>query len=283
MEPLDPRLLTSLASQIECETIVGRVSLTETLISDPEDPAAPAHAKLLFQRQRIEGTVESERWLLAESWWAETFAPPSFGDLARWGLGVIPWAVGSHIGVQVSRVWVQRPWTWHDIQGTAQSSSWQPVIRWLVWPGRVVAAFLKLSVGITLATPLLLAALAVLIPTALLPIPQLRELLLTLQLKIASTLGDSYMLVSRPIEAASIVGQVRRDLEWLAKHCNVVAVVAHSQGGAVAHKALQRDVPPQPGVALHVRFRSEKTSSSWSITSRMDSLTFTRQSLRWPF
>jgi len=124
VEPLDPRLLTSLASQIECETIVGRVSLTETLISDPEDPAAPAHAKLLFQRQRIEGTVESERWLLAESWWAETFAPPSFGDLARWGLGVIPWAVGSHIGVQVSRVWVQRPWTWHDIQGTAQSSSW---------------------------------------------------------------------------------------------------------------------------------------------------------------
>jgi len=109
-------------------------------------------------------------------------------------------------------------------------------------------AFLKLSVGITLATPLLLAALAVLIPTALLPIPQLRELLLTLQLKIASTLGDSYMLVSRPIEAASIVGQVRRDLEWLAKHCNVVAVVAHSQGGAVAHKALQRGAPSNLGL-----------------------------------
>jgi hypothetical protein len=72
-----------------------------------------------------------------------------------------------------------------------------------------------------------------------------REALLKFQLKVASTLGDSYVLVTRPIEAASIVGQVRRDAGWLANHCKAVVVVAHSQGGAVAHEAIQGGVPPK--------------------------------------
>ena len=59
----------------------------------------------------------------------------------------------------------------------------------------------------------------------------------------ASTLGDSYVLVTHPIEAASIVGQVRRDIAWLAARCNAVAIVAHSQGGAIAHIALQGEAP----------------------------------------
>ena len=36
---------------------------------------------------------------------------------------------------------------------------------------------------------------------------------------------------------------MRRDLDWLGWHSRGVAVVAHGQGGAVAHRALQRDVP----------------------------------------
>ena len=87
-------------------------------------------------------------------------------------------------------------------------------IRWLIWLGRLCITLLWLLLSLWLS-PLLLIALVVLLGVWLLPIPSVREALLKLQLWIASTLGDSYVLVSRPIEAASILGQVRRDTSWL--------------------------------------------------------------------
>lgn len=51
------------------------------------------------------------------------------------------------------------------------------------------------------------------------------------------------MLLTHPFEAASIVGQVRRNMRWLARRCKVIAVVAHSQGAALAHMALQGGFP----------------------------------------
>jgi hypothetical protein len=235
MEPCDSAPLARLAEQLG-NTVVGRVRLKNALLNDSEDPTAPAHAELLFQRQRIAGNVEAERWLLAESWWAETFSPPSFGELTRWGLRIIPWAVGNHFGAQIRYCWAQRP------RGTAQNSWWKQAARWLGWLWRALAAAVRLVIGL-LASPLLLAGLAALLLVALLPIPQVRDALLKIQLSIASTLGDSYMLATRPIEAAAIVTQVQRDISWLTDRCKVVAVVAHSQGGAVAHKALQGGVP----------------------------------------
>src|SRR5262249_38663532 len=50
---------------------------------------------------------------------------------------------------------------------------------------------------------------------------------------------------THPIEAASIVSQVRRNIAWLADRCNAIVIVAHSQGGAIAHMALQGDTPPK--------------------------------------
>ena len=92
-------------------------------------------------------------------------------------------------------------------------------------------------------SPLLLLALALLLIVGAIPIPQLREAILTMQLKAASTIGDSFVLVTRPVEGASIVGQVQRDLEWLSGKCGAMVVVAHSQGGAVVHQALRESIP----------------------------------------
>jgi hypothetical protein len=44
--------------------------------------------------------ISAEEWLLAESWWANAFASPSFADVGRWGFGVLPWIMGSHFGAQ---------------------------------------------------------------------------------------------------------------------------------------------------------------------------------------
>src|SRR5262249_22124237 len=59
------------------------------------------------------------------------------------------------------------------------------------------------------------------------------------QLGLASSVGDSYVLVTRSIESAAIISRFARDLTWLENRCQRVAVVAHSQGGAVACRALQ--------------------------------------------
>lgn len=233
----DKALIAELAQRLKCNTSVGRARFTDALVADPDDPSAPAHAELRMRRQRLDGSLSPERWLLAESWWAETFLPPSFAQLGRWGLRVIPWTIGSHFGARVRRLLKQRP-------GSSAGGGPNGAKVWMGWLGRVFAAVLGLAAGL-LASPLLLAALAVLLLLSLLPIPQVREALLKMQLAVASTLGDSYVLVSRPVEAASIVGQVRRDLNWLAARCNVIAVVAHSQGGAVAHAALEHGVPPK--------------------------------------
>lgn len=220
-------------------TLVGRAALVDYRVADPGDADAPAHAILQISRLTVDGELCHERWLLAESWWAETFSPPSFTEFARWGIRIIPWTIGSHFGAHLRRAFAERP------SGTSPAAQWRRVLRSL----RVVAAVLALVAGV-LVSPLVLAAFGLLLVLAFLPIPQLREWVLRIQLQVAATLGDSYVLLDRPIEGAAIIGQVRRDLEWLEGQSCGVAVVAHSQGGAVAHLALQRGVPNH----LHLLF-----------------------------
>jgi hypothetical protein len=230
----DARQLEQLANGVGSKILVGRVDWDDTLIDDPNDETAPEHTELLFQRYVIAGDVdeervEEERWLLAESWWAEAFSQPSFREVADWGLLIVPWAVGSHFGELVQRIWAKHP----------QEVSWKQTLSWMVWLWRALTALLWLILGL-LATLVLLAAIVVLFLAFLLPDPW-REKLLELQLWISSRIGDSYMLVSpsHSGEAFDIVKKVRRDIKWLAQRCRVIAVVAHSQGAAVAHKALR--------------------------------------------
>ncbi|HEX9670736.1 MAG TPA: hypothetical protein VGC93_14790 [Thermoanaerobaculia bacterium] len=212
-------------------TLAAGVALADARRETPDDPAAPAHAELVLRRLDLDGSLAEERWLLAESWWAESFWPPRFSDLARWGAGVVPWTIGSHYGTAVRRVWAER----EQAGGTGHR---------LAWCGRLGLSLLRL-LGSLLLGLVALGVLALLLVVAALPIPRLRAALGALQRQIAASLGDSYILLARPIEAASIVGQVRRDLAWLAEpaRCAEVAVVAHSQGAAVTHEALRAGHP----------------------------------------
>src|SRR5437764_2096487 len=166
-------LVAQLAERVNCDTIVGRVCLTDALVDDPADRSAPAHAELRIRRLRIDGRSDVESWLLAESWWAETFRPPRFAELARWGLRIIPWTIGNHFGSQVRAVLARRP-------APPTRNTWrEQTIRWLAWLASLPAPLLGLIAGL-LVSPFLLAALAVMLLVWLLPIKQLREALLKL-------------------------------------------------------------------------------------------------------
>jgi hypothetical protein len=72
----------------------------------------------------------------------------------------------------------------------------------------------------------------------LLPISFLRSLAGHVQKTFAAVLGDSYLFVASPISASAAVTQVKNDLEWLAERCDQVVILAHSQGAAVAYRAI---------------------------------------------
>lgn len=186
----------------------------------------PSHVRLELVHVHLDEQATTTRtaWLLAEAWWAETFAPPSFGDLARWGLGVLPRTIGSHLGVRVHRA----AGRWRD-----ERSAWSLAV--------LLGRFGVLLLGLFASLPAL-ALLGLMLLVGLLPIPSLRNGLRRLQQRISASLGDSYVLVTRPVEAAAIVGRVRRDLAWLAEQCDQVVVVAHSQGGAVLNEVLRQEL-----------------------------------------
>lgn len=203
------------------------VRLADARLVVPEDPAAPAHARMtLNSGEKDAADVE---WLLAESWWAESFGSPSFKDLAEWGLGIIPWTIGSHFGAHVQAVWSDRGKSNRRIDQIA-------------WGLRFARSILGLVASLFLSL-VALAAFAVMLVVALVPVTSLRRWLGGVQRALAASLGDSYTLIVRPLEGASIVGQVRRDLEWLSTRCETLVVVAHSQGAAVSFQALDGTRP----------------------------------------
>jgi hypothetical protein len=206
---------------------VGRVTLDDARLVVPEDPSAPAHARLTLQ-SGDPGAPEAD-WLLAESWWAESFGAPTFTDLAEWGLGIIPWTLGSHFGAHVQAVWSART---HNTT----------VLRWVGWFIRLVRSVTGLVASLFLSLGAL-AAFAVMLVLALIPIAKVREWLGGVQRTLAASIGDSYIFIVRPLEAAAIVGQVRRDLAWLSSRCRTLVVIAHSQGAAVSYEAVRPSRP----------------------------------------
>jgi hypothetical protein len=186
---------------------------------------APAHSDVEIG-VTSDNNGQPRRWILAESCWADAFVPPTFKALAFWGLVIYPWTNATHYGSRMRRQWSRAC----SREGRLPRAI--AIAKALI----VIAFLLIISVPISIFVVALLAALLVL---AIPPIPTLRTMLLRVQQSLADTLGDCFILVASPIQKAAIVSHVRRDLEWLiSRDCKNIAIVAHSQGAAVAFHAL---------------------------------------------
>ena len=208
------------------EWIVGRKIGKAEVIESKLDASQlrseePEHAILDI---RV-GQRSPQTWLLAESWWANEFHKPPFMKLATWLLAIGPWAIVSHSS------------------------------RWLrsAPRARVPYQILKivLAVPLSLLMQIVVASLALL---AWLPIPVLRRAISGFLLNITGTLGDSYVLLENPLQKAAAIAALRHNVEWLADNCDRIAVVAHSQGAAIARLALQQGRHPK--VCVLVTFGS---------------------------
>src|SRR4029077_18992338 len=73
---------------------------------------------------------------------------------------------------------------------------------------------------------------------SVIPIPQFRSFLHSIQRKLAGVVGDSYVFLSDPVQRQAILTRVQRDQSWLETRCRATVVVAHSQGAAISKAVL---------------------------------------------
>jgi tetratricopeptide (TPR) repeat protein len=192
---------------------------------DPETGKGPAYAQL-----RINGAAETEQsWLLAEGWWAKKFPTAPVSEIVRWGFRVFPWTLLAHFDRRFRRLGFRSV---NAINGV------HPLRQGLPYVGRCLLEGAITVVALALL-PLLLLILSALTLLGIIPYEPIRKLAQSVQRILASTIGDSYVLKDQPMVAAAITESVRGNLEWLAQRCKKVAVVAHSQGGAIAHRVLR--------------------------------------------
>jgi hypothetical protein len=174
-------------------------------------------ATAVIERKIEAGSVTAE-WRLAESWWAGDFKKPPFTMLAGWLLSTGFWTVLSHAA---RSAFTRKGGWWLRVFDVVKIAAAIPA-GWLLQIGVVLLALL-----------------------AWVPIPKMRRALSALLLRISGTLGDSYILLESPLQAAAALSVTRRNIQRLADQCEKVVVVAHSQGAALAHGALQEGAPEQ--------------------------------------
>jgi len=192
-------------------------------VLSPELGGDPAHVSLAVPLDLSDGQHHA-RWLLAESQWANAFTP-RFLDLAHWIWKVSTCLLVVQFVIPMRRHWRKtRPDATCRVPAHKRLAHAPVVLCYAILIG--VAAMSSVLVSI------LLLALAV---AAKLPVPRIDLAVQWVVVKLAAMLGDSYVLARCPVQFAAMRTQVARDLSWLQDRCDRVAVVAHSQGAAIAH------------------------------------------------
>jgi hypothetical protein len=164
------------------------------------------------------------RLLIAESWWAEEFSPPSFMSILWWSFRSLPWTIVSHFDERFRR-------TGNEFQG---ARGWHRIVT----PVNVVIELIWLFVGLLLA-PIVLVVLVLLAILRIVPYEPLQNGIRIVFQTIAVTIGDSYVFTENPIVQRAITDRVERDLKALKQLATGLVVIAHSQGAAVAHRVLR--------------------------------------------
>ena len=198
-------------------------TFSEAALATTDD--GPAHATLAVPVRLSTGEHDA-RWLLAESSWADLFTPPRFLGVARW-----IWKISTCLLVLQFVIPMRRHWQ----RAKRARKSWHRRLA-----DRLMAlCYLGLMAIAAMASVLLSLVLLALAVVEKLPIPRIDKAVQWVAVKISAVLGDSYMLAHCPVQFAAMRTQVARDLQWLQERCEKVAVVAHSQGAAIAHQVLK--------------------------------------------
>ena len=208
------------------------------LATEPGGPPAQSDVAI-----SLEGT--STTWRLSESWWARDLFSPSNRTLFSWVFSVVPTLLVQHSSRRIVRfilfskkLWLEpaEPWRWVRRSFV--------VLAWLWFVCMTVVLVPLLWLISLLIGPMLLLLLVL----TWLPIPGVSRAVRWIGGRLVASVGDSYVLTASPTQFGAMVTRVTDDIERLADQCEVVAVVAHSQGAVIAHEALRRMAPGSVGL-----------------------------------
>ena len=215
------------------------ISESGSLVNEPA-ALCPAH-------YTVQVGAESERehntWLLCESNWDEIVSTPPAAKVASWGLRVWPWVFWSHVLPILHR----NRWRLVTVAITFAILAFLAVLvrRYplTVFFNIILSPFLAVAFFAAVWPVFRFVVFITLLSISLIThrIPALHKLvgLHWLQGTLAEVIGDSYALVGPKSQEHELVRRVQSDIGWLAKRSRRVAIIAHSQGGAISHEAIR--------------------------------------------
>ena len=172
-------------------------------------------------------------WVVAEAYWAENFRQATFSEFIGWWLWIGPWVFATQLAGIYRRMEIRA-----DVG---------PLMRLGLVAISIIAGVAFAAVAAALAFLMFVAAGLVLIG-AYLPIPFIASAARSFQRTLANGFGDAYVLSRSPVRFGAMAAEVRTGLEVLRQKADAVAVIAESQGTAVAWYGLKHnivDVIPQ--------------------------------------
>lgn len=163
------------------------------------------------------GTAEGSQIIVRflEANWAGAFYPPPSVKVLTWLARVVPLTLatrGTEIIETAFNRWVRHPLHW--------------------WRILAAACVVVLGFPVLMLTLLLVGVSAILRP--LIPFTAVKAALATFEEVVSQILGDSYLYLMSPSDAAAIATVVRRTLATASADSDAVVVVAHSQGAQIA-------------------------------------------------
>lgn len=208
------------------------IAVRNTELAEPPS-RAPAHTEVRLARR-----FERRRLLVAESWWAESFAVPAWWPFAKWLLWSIPFVVFRATDHRLS------------LNLTAQTLD---KVSWRKTPSRFFRLHALRVFKNALSFVLALAfALVVLLLGVVALFPRIRASVMSAQKLLVGYIGDSYLLLNSIGRGDAMVSQVERDLQWLEEQHDVdkIVVIAHSQGAEIIRRVLARRPRGKPIASL---------------------------------
>jgi hypothetical protein len=170
-------------------------------------------------------------WVLLELHWDDLVTPPSYRQLLRWMVLVVPWILHSDALLGSHR----RPSRKRDTR------SWSTtILRWylygmFIWGGKLMWTFLR---GMALLLAGVVAQLFLTVVGVLGLIPALRGPARWAQRALIGSVGDSFAYLYDEATWTRIERRLVDTVQAVNPHVHRIAVVTHSQGTAVMHRAL---------------------------------------------
>lgn len=225
VDPIANALREWLAAHLEAS---GRTVEIERALLKPAQRADKGPARVTLLVRDKQGQPQ-HRLRLVESLWADEFDPPGFLGVLCWVLGPGTWLLFRHI--------VNRPaMLYHALRPAAPTLP--DVVQLLCSVFGVLAFFFVVlpvqAVGILLAV------------LRLVPLRYFQKQIAWLGGVFSEVLGDSYIFACNPVMRRALADHVRRDLDALQDEQIPVAILAHSQGAAVAFDMLEQHPTPPP-------------------------------------